>query len=94
MPPETVAEPLLKVLSPLKKISLTDPLTDMPNRRYAMEQLAILWEESIELDSHLSCLMIDADYFKEVNDAWGHDAGDVVLKALAKTLVTRKKLPN
>jgi hemerythrin len=45
-----------------------------------------MWSESIESDTLLACMMIDADHFKEVNDTYGHDAGDVVLCELAKTL--------
>ena len=70
----------------LEKLSLTDVLTGLPNRRHAMRSLASVWEESIQNDTPLSCMMIDADHFKEINDNHGHDAGDVVLSELAKTL--------
>lgn len=70
----------------LKAISLTDLLTQLPNRRYALSQLALLWEESIQTREDLVCIMIDADNFKEVNDTYGHDAGDRVLVELASTL--------
>ena len=70
----------------LKELSLTDVLTGLPNRRHAMHSLASLWKESIQNDSPLVCMMIDADHFKAVNDTYGHDAGDVVLSELAKTL--------
>lgn len=70
----------------LEELSLTDVLTSLPNRRYAMRSLAALWHESIEADLPLACIMIDADHFKAVNDNYGHDAGDAVLTELAKTL--------
>ncbi|MBT3203717.1 MAG: diguanylate cyclase [Gammaproteobacteria bacterium] len=70
----------------LEELALTDTLTDLPNRRHAMRLLDALWTESIQNNKPLSCMMIDADHFKEVNDTYGHDAGDVVLKELAKTL--------
>lgn len=70
----------------LEKISLTDALTQLPNRRAAMAQLSLLWDESIENNTDLACIMIDADHFKTVNDTCGHDAGDNVLVELAKTL--------
>ena len=70
----------------LEELALTDVLTGLPNRRHAMRRLANLWSESIESDAPLACMMIDADHFKEVNDTYGHDAGDLVLCELAKTL--------
>jgi len=67
----------------LEALSHTDVLTELPNRRHALSQLKVLWDRS----EALSCMMIDADGFKQVNDNYGHDAGDVVLTMLAKTLV-------
>lgn len=70
----------------LEEISLTDALTGLPNRRHAMRSLALLWDESIQNNLPLVCIMIDADHFKEINDTYGHDSGDTVLSELAKTL--------
>jgi diguanylate cyclase (GGDEF)-like protein/hemerythrin-like metal-binding protein len=70
----------------LEELSLTDALTGLPNRRHAMRCLSTHWEEALKNDSSLICMMIDADHFKEVNDIYGHDAGDMVLIKLAKTL--------
>ena len=70
----------------LEELSLTDVLTGLPNRRHAMRRLASLWAESVSDDTPLICMMIDADHFKEVNDCYGHDAGDKVLIELAATL--------
>ena len=67
----------------LEELALTDMLTTLPNRRHAMSQLAVFWKERIDSNPPLSCLMIDADGFKQINDRYGHDAGDVVLKELA-----------
>jgi len=71
----------------LKELALTDVLTGLPNRRYAMQQLDLIWNESIKNKSSVACMMIDADYFKQVNDTYGHDAGDTVLCTLSKTLL-------
>lgn len=79
-------EELVKANRDLKKISVTDHLTELPNRRFAMSQLQLLFEEARTSIQPLSCIMIDADGFKEINDTYGHDAGDVVLKQLAKEL--------
>jgi len=70
----------------LEELSLTDVLTGLPNRRHALRQLSALWKESEQENIPLSCMMIDADHFKEVNDTYGHDAGDDVLRELASTL--------
>lgn len=67
----------------LEALSLTDVLTGLPNRRHAMRRLGLEWHNG---DDTLSVMMIDADGFKTVNDSWGHDAGDVVLTALARML--------
>jgi len=70
----------------LEELSLTDVLTGLPNRRHAMRCLADHWNESILKNVPLVCTMIDADNFKQVNDTHGHDAGDIVLCELSKTL--------
>jgi hemerythrin len=77
---------LLQANADLEILAMTDLLTDLPNRRHGMRQLRELWKESEELGTELSCIVIDADGFKEVNDTYGHDAGDVVLKRLAREL--------
>ena len=79
---EALAEANLR----LEELALTDSLTGLPNRRHAMRRLADLWEESLQDLTPLVCIMIDADNFKEVNDNCGHDAGDIVLRELARTL--------
>jgi diguanylate cyclase (GGDEF)-like protein/hemerythrin-like metal-binding protein len=70
----------------LEEIALTDVLTGLPNRRHAMRRLEQAWEESVKENTPLACMMVDADGFKQVNDRYGHDAGDEVLKQLARNL--------
>ena len=70
----------------LKQLALTDALTKLPNRRFAMSHLATLWEKAQQKNQAVSCLMIDADHFKEINDSHGHDAGDQVLIELSRQL--------
>ena len=53
----------------------------------AMQCLSALWDESIQMELPLVCVMIDADHFKAVNDECGHDVGDKVLIELSKTLL-------
>lgn len=70
----------------LEDIAHTDPLTGLHNRRFALRSLNGEWETARREAGALACLMIDADGFKPINDAHGHDAGDAVLQALARRL--------
>lgn len=70
----------------LKDMAITDELTGLGNRRLMMERLKNCWEAAVRSNRSLSCLVMDVDHFKQFNDNYGHDVGDVVLKALASTL--------
>jgi diguanylate cyclase (GGDEF)-like protein len=70
----------------LEEAAMTDPLTSLPNRRYAMERLVEEWANAERKDCPLSCVMIDIDHFKSVNDTYGHDVGDQVLTETASVL--------
>jgi len=78
---------LLEANNRLEKLSLTDVLTKLPNRRHAIQQLTLIWNDDIKHNQPVACMMVDADNFKQVNDTYGHDAGDLVLKELSKTLL-------
>jgi len=75
----------------LEKLALLDPLTGVGNRRHALTQIEYRLAELRGEGWEFGVLFIDIDHFKEVNDTYGHEAGDVVLKALARTMrnVTR-----
>ncbi|MGD9538170.1 MAG: PleD family two-component system response regulator [Alphaproteobacteria bacterium] len=64
----------------------TDPLTELFNRRYVLRHIEHLRKARREGAEPLAALMLDIDHFKAVNDTYGHDAGDVVLKVLADRL--------
>lgn len=70
----------------LQKLALTDVLTELPNRRYANEQLDRLWALAERNGRFLSCMMVDIDRFKQINDTYGHKVGDDVLKQVANVL--------
>jgi hemerythrin len=70
----------------LEQIAMTDVLTGLPNRRQAMQEFALAWAEATEKGTTLACMMIDADGFKKINDQYGHDAGDEVLRQLSRQL--------
>jgi two-component system cell cycle response regulator len=70
----------------LTRISLTDGLTEIDNRRCLEERLHEMWQHSMRLHEPIALIMCDIDKFKSVNDNFGHQAGDAVLKEVAKLL--------
>nr|MDA3851799.1 diguanylate cyclase [Spirochaetaceae bacterium] len=68
----------------LKKMAITDSLTGARNHRYLFNRLDAEIAHSERHERHLSVLLLDIDFFKSVNDTYGHPMGDVVLKQLAK----------
>ena len=70
----------------LTRISLTDGLTQIENRRSLNERLHEMWQHSVRLHEPISLVMCDIDKFKSVNDNYGHQAGDSVLKEFAQLL--------
>lgn len=70
----------------LSAMAMTDELTGLPNRRHVMTRLELAVLDYLGGEQPVSCLMIDADGFKRVNDTFGHDGGDRLLEALARTL--------
>ena len=71
----------------LKKQSIKDPLTTLYNRRYMEEILPQLFASAKRRNTKLGFLMIDIDYFKKVNDTYGHDAGDKVLQTVSNIIL-------
>jgi diguanylate cyclase (GGDEF)-like protein len=67
----------------LKHIGLTDPLTGVNNRRYVERRLLEEIGRSRRQNHVLSCMYIDIDHFKRINDSVGHQAGDEVLRDVA-----------
>jgi diguanylate cyclase len=69
-----------------KKDSTKDFLTGLNNTRSFDKLLNMSFEKALENSEKLSCLMIDIDHFKKVNDTYGHAVGDIVLRELADIL--------
>jgi len=65
------------------EMAITDALTGLFNRRYMESHLGTLVEQAIARGKPLAALVIDIDYFKSINDSYGHDAGDDVLRDFA-----------
>jgi two-component system cell cycle response regulator len=65
------------------EMAVVDPLTGLNNRRYFETHLSALVEQAANRARPLSLMVLDIDHFKSVNDTFGHDAGDQVLKGFA-----------
>jgi len=70
----------------LHEAALTDVLTGLPNRRFAIEYFQREWVAANRSKRPMACMMIDVDHFKATNDSIGHDAGDKVLKRTAQAI--------
>lgn len=77
--------------SELRARAIRDPLTNLFNRRYLDETLERELARAAREHYPVCVIMIDIDHFKQINDTHGHEAGDQVLKVLAKTLVARNR---
>jgi diguanylate cyclase (GGDEF)-like protein len=69
----------------LELLSITDGLTKLYNHRHLQDELARAFEESRRYQRPLSLAIIDLDFFKKVNDSYGHAIGDEVLKSVSQT---------
>ena len=67
----------------LNRLATTDPLTGLPNRRQAMEVLQTMVTRACRKREWFGLVMFDVDFFKNVNDQYGHPVGDIVLKEVA-----------
>jgi two-component system, cell cycle response regulator len=68
------------------ELAIADPLTGLFNRRYMESHVGTLMDRSAARGKSLSVLILDIDYFKSVNDGFGHDAGDDVLREFSDRL--------
>jgi len=73
-----------RLIQLLKKQAVTDALTGLPNRREFIDSV----EKILAADGVLSVFILDIDYFKKINDSYGHDIGDEVLRVLADVGMT------
>ena len=71
----------------LKKQNIKDPLTGLYNRRYLEEVIPKILASANRNKTKVGFLMIDIDYFKKVNDTYGHDAGDSILKGVSTIIL-------
>ncbi|MBF0411191.1 MAG: diguanylate cyclase [Desulfamplus sp.] len=70
----------------IQEMAITDELTKLYNRRYFYSKLNEEFEKAQRYKRDISCIMIDIDFFKKVNDQYGHDTGDNVLRAVSNCI--------
>lgn len=80
------AEKLRDSVQLTMEMAVMDGLTGLNNRRYLETQLATYVSHAVQRNRELSLLIVDIDHFKRVNDTYGHDAGDDVLREFAKRM--------
>ncbi len=76
------------ILNRLESLANMDALTGLNNRRQFFELAGMLYDQADRYPEDLTCLMIDIDHFKDINDLYGHQAGDEVLRSLANTMIS------
>lgn len=77
---------LVKAKGKLEKLSITDGLSGLYNYRYLILSLESEFKRATRYSRNLALMLIDIDYFKNLNDTYGHMCGDYVLKTVAKLL--------
>src|SRR5436189_1835526 len=75
---------LMETNKRLELLSITDGLTKLYNHRHFQDELARAFEESARYERPLSLAIVDLDFFKKINDTYGHAVGDEVLKAVSR----------
>jgi len=77
---------VLRAEQQILKLANTDSLTDLYNRRFLMDRIEQNIEQCRRYDHRLGFIMLDLDHFKQINDQYGHQVGDEVLKKVAEVL--------
>lgn len=83
----TVGAAVTQRIRELEKLSFLDPLTNLANRRYTDMTLRSRCHELAQGGAPFGIVLLDIDNLKEINDRHGHDAGDMVLRTVARTLL-------
>ena len=84
---------LVNQLRTIERLSMIDQLTNIPNRRSFDDRLQMEWKKAIREQVPISMLMIDIDKFKNINDTYGHQQGDIILQILANVFPRAFKRP-
>ena len=84
---------ILEQLRTIERLSMTDQLTNLPNRRNFESQLDMEWNRARREQIPISILVMDVDGFKQYNDTHGHQQGDVALQVVADIFMQELKRP-
>ncbi len=81
------SQKLSEINEKFRKLSIRDELTDLYNHRYFQERLVAEFTRAIRYGHPLSCLLLDLDYFRSINESLGHKVGDELLKEAADLII-------
>jgi len=84
---------ILKQIKAIEDLGLQDPLTGIPNRRGFDNRIHLEWLRAMREKTNLSLAIADIDHFKAYNDEYGHIQGDVLLRSLARQIVSMMRRP-
>ncbi|MHB1291560.1 MAG: GGDEF domain-containing protein, partial [Sulfuricella sp.] len=84
-------EELEKALAQVEHLAKTDSLTELPNRRHFDNFLTTTIPRAVRFGEPVCMILVDVDNFKQINDRYGHGAGDYVLQELAKLFKARTR---
>lgn len=72
----------------VRELAYHDPLTNLPNRRLLLDRLNVALSQAKRFRRSLALMFLDIDHFKDINDTFGHDVGDELLKEISRRLVS------
>jgi diguanylate cyclase (GGDEF)-like protein/PAS domain S-box-containing protein len=87
----SVCDEVRRHMEELERLALLDPLTRLPNRKHLEDELAAHLAELDRLGRPFGFIMMDLDGFDKLNDKYGHDAGDEILRMVARTLILNSR---
>lgn len=82
---------VLELENRLQELAYTDALTGIPTRKTMLDRFEAEWSRAQRYRLPLSCVMLDIDFFKRINDVFGHTSGDQVIRTIANVLASSSR---